>query len=233
MADTQRMSLARFSVSERQPLLLVTDDEALARLIALETQELALPMLTVDALPDDRSLADERAVILDLDSLGGMQAALYGQADAAIGICHRASALPDMLLTRVLYLLERPFPTSELRSLLGQIRYGELSMARPIDATAEERPLALLLEGETSLLCGERRIALTPKEAALMKCLLSHRGETVPRGQLAECLRTPDKTEAEDTNKIEVYLCYLRRKLEKPTGRKLITTVRGVGYRLE
>ena len=233
MADTQIMRLARFSVSERQPLLLVTDDEALCHLIELEAREIALPMLTVRELPHERSLMSEQAVILDLDSAGGMQAALYGQTDAAIGLCHSATALPDMLLARVLYLLERPFLTSELRALLGQLRRGELSVMRAVETADGEADVALSLEGETMLLCGERHITLTPKEAALMKCLLEHRGEVVTREQLRECLCTPDKQENGDTNKTEVYLCYLRRKLEKPTGRKMITTVRGVGYRLE
>ena len=35
------------------------------------------------------------------------------------------------------------------------------------------------------------------------------------------------------TNKLEVYICFLRRKIERPTGLHLITTVRGKGYRLE
>lgn len=233
MADTQMMRLARFSVSERQPLLLVTDDEALCHLIELEAREIALPMLTVRELPHERSLMSEQAVILDLDSAGGMQAALYGQTDAAIGLCHSATALPDMLLTRVLYLLERPFLTSELRALLGQLRRGELSMVRPADELDSGTDVVLSLEGEATLLCNGRRILLTPKEAVLIKCLLEHRGEVVTREQLRECLHTPDKKQTDDTNKTEVYLCYLRRKLEKPTGRKMITTVRGVGYRLE
>lgn len=233
MADAQ---MIRFSVNERQPVLLVTDDQALSHLITLEAQELALPMLTVSEPSHERPLTGAaRAVILDLDSLGGMQAALYGQTDAAIGICHSAASLPDMLLARVRYLLERPFLTSELRALLGQLRHGELSAPQSKSAShvAKGTDMALSLKDGMILRYGDLSITLTPKEAALMKCLLLHRGQVVPKEQLRACLQTSDKAAASDTNKTEVYLCYLRRKLERPTGRKLITTVRGVGYRLE
>ncbi|MBR0443133.1 MAG: winged helix-turn-helix transcriptional regulator [Clostridia bacterium] len=233
MADTQMMRPAHFSVNEISPLLLVTEDESLAHLIALEAHELALPMVTLRELPHEPSSVSGQAVILDLDCFGGMQAALYGQTDAAIGICHRASALPTMLLARVIYLLERPFATLELRTLLGRLRHGEASAMQHTNTKMAETALVMSLEGENAIRCGEHHITLTLKELALMKCLLENRGQVVSREQLRECLRTSDKSEVPHTNKTEVYLCRLRRKLEKPTGRKLITTVRGVGYRLE
>lgn len=238
MADTQITQLARFSVSERQPLLLVTDDATLEHLISLEAHELALPMLTFQELPVAYSVEETRAVVLDLDSLGGMQAALHMHADVAIGICRQASALPTMLLARVLYVLERPFATDELRALLCQMSLGgELSGIRPPTPRQPQTAtaLSLVLLDDTTLRCGEHTVTLTPKEAALMKCLLANRGKTLSREQLYECLNDPDKPSVKDSdsNKTEVYLCRLRRKLEAPTGRKLITTVRGVGYRLD
>ena len=79
----------------------------------------------------------------------------------------------------------------------------------------------MLVEGES--------LMLTPKEAMLLRCLLAHRGEVVTKQQLLECLGSA----AGASNEVEVYLCHLRRKLEKPMGRRMITTVRGAGYRLE
>ena len=238
MADTQITRLARFSVNKRQPLLLVTDDASLEHLIALEAHELAIPMLTLGELPAKYSSEDTQAVVLDLDSLGGMQAALYLHTNVAIGICRQASTLPTMLLTRVLHVLERPFATDELRALLCRISLGgELTGTRPFTPHEMQTvtPYILALIDETTLRCGEHTVTLTPKEAVLMRCLLSNRGKTLSREQLCACLNDSDKPSSEegDSNKIEVYLCRLRRKLEAPTGRKLITTVRGVGYRLE
>ena len=81
---------------------------------------------------------------------------------------------------------------------------------------------------------GERAIDLTAKEFALLEFLMLHRGECVPRGQLlAEVWQMPADAA---TNVVDVYINYLRRKLEIvdlhhcSTG--LIETVRGQGYRL-
>ena len=65
-----------------------------------------------------------------------------------------------------------------------------------------------------------------------MRCLLDHRGEIVGRDALDEALHSAGR-ESADSNKTEVYLCFLRRKIERPLGIRLITTVRGKGYRLE
>jgi len=79
-----------------------------------------------------------------------------------------------------------------------------------------------------------RIIDLTAKEFALLECLLLHRGQIVSRSQLlAEVWQT---TADSGTNVVDVYINYLRRKLDAgdlqdPHG-ALIETVRGVGYRL-
>ena len=64
----------------------------------------------------------------------------------------------------------------------------------------------------------------------MMRILMAHRGEIVSREMLESALQGEGKT---DSNKVEVYLCFLRRKIERPLGLRLITTVRGKGYRLE
>ena len=86
----------------------------------------------------------------------------------------------------------------------------------------------------TRLSRGGRAIDLTAKEYALLEFLMLHRGECVPRSQLlAEVWQMPSDSV---TNVVDVYINYLRRKLEIAdlhdcdTG--LIETVRGRGYRL-
>lgn len=227
MADTQ---ITLVPPDERSPIVLVTEDEALSCLVSLEATELALPLVCVTAI--ERELGEGRAVLLDLDSRGGLQAALHGQVDRFVGICRQTAALPTLLGTRAVHLLERPFATAELRAILCQLRSGSLPQALPMPQTFAPRGVvALSLEDESTVRCGETSVRLTPKEMAMLRCLLDQRGQTVTRAQLQTCL---DPTgESERGNEVEVYLCYLRRKLEKPIGRRLITTVRGVGYRLE
>jgi DNA-binding response OmpR family regulator len=76
-----------------------------------------------------------------------------------------------------------------------------------------------------------RAIDLTVREFALLEFLARRAGEIVPRGQLID--EVWDRAQDVSPNVVDVYVGYLRRKLERPFGRPLIHTVRGVGYRLE
>jgi len=75
-----------------------------------------------------------------------------------------------------------------------------------------------------------RDIKLTPKEFDMLHLLLRHAGETVHRNHLlSECWGSESGT---DSNLVDVYVNYLRKKVDAPGEDKLIQTVRGAGYRL-
>ena len=76
---------------------------------------------------------------------------------------------------------------------------------------------------------GKREIKLSPKELDLLQILMRRPGETVTRRQL---LRECWGTEETDSNLVDVYVNYLRRKIDALSTEKLIHTVRGAGYRL-
>ena len=76
-----------------------------------------------------------------------------------------------------------------------------------------------------------RQVELTAREFALLEYLAQHVGETVSRTQLLE--HVWDENYDGSTNVVDVYIGYLRKKLERPFGRALIRTVRGVGFLLE
>jgi two-component system OmpR family response regulator len=77
-----------------------------------------------------------------------------------------------------------------------------------------------------------RNVELTPREFALLLFLARRAGEVVPRTELLE--HVWDESEDGSTNVVDVYVGYLRRKLERPgRRRRLIRTVRGVGFMLE
>ena len=77
-----------------------------------------------------------------------------------------------------------------------------------------------------------REVELTPREFALLLFLARRAGEVVSRTELLE--HVWDDAEDGSTNVVDVYVGYLRRKLEKPfRRRRLIRTVRGVGFMLE
>jgi two-component system OmpR family response regulator len=77
---------------------------------------------------------------------------------------------------------------------------------------------------------GKREIKLSPKEFDLLFLLMRHAGETVTRQDL---LRESWGLQPEtDSNLVDVYVNYLRRKVDFPDEGKLIYTVRGSGYRI-
>ena len=75
---------------------------------------------------------------------------------------------------------------------------------------------------------GERPIVLTNKEFALLEHLMLNRGQCVSRVELLESVWNMEP--AQTTNIVDVYVNYLRRKLQDPPPGRLIRTVRGQGY---
>ncbi|GAA2711798.1 response regulator transcription factor [Actinoplanes palleronii] len=101
---------------------------------------------------------------------------------------------------------------------------------------APERP-AVLRAGDLSLDPAERRvlrgdqpIAVTPREFALLEFLMRHRGQAMTKTAIIE--NVWDAHFDGDPNIVEVYVGYLRKKIDHPFGRTAIETVRGAGYRL-
>lgn len=124
--------------------------------------------------------------------------------------------------------LKKPFSflvlVARLRSLLRRRR-------------PEERP-AVMCAGDLVLDPVEQRcwrgraeIELTPREFALLRCLMRRRGSVVRKREILD--EVWDWAFDGDSNIVEVYVGYLRRKVDAPFGRAAIRTVRGLGYRLD
>ena len=75
---------------------------------------------------------------------------------------------------------------------------------------------------------GDTEIDLTSKEYALLEYMMRHPNETLTRSMIAE--HVWDYTFDSFTNIIDVYVNYLRKKVDRDFEKKLIHTVRGVGY---
>ncbi|HTD76757.1 MAG TPA: response regulator transcription factor [Chloroflexota bacterium] len=76
---------------------------------------------------------------------------------------------------------------------------------------------------------GGRDVALSAREYALLEYLVHHAGQILTREQLAAHVWSDAEVES---NVIDVYVRYLRQKVDAPFGKSLIHTVRGVGYTL-
>jgi two-component system OmpR family response regulator len=122
--------------------------------------------------------------------------------------------------------LAKPFSFAEL---LARLR----ALAR---RPALERP-AVLESGDLRLdpatrhvWRGEEPIHLSPKEFALLETLMRRPGQVWSRFQLLE--HCWDYAYENRSNVVDVYIRYLREKIDRPFGRRSIETVRGAGYRL-
>ena len=101
---------------------------------------------------------------------------------------------------------------------------------------APERPV-VLAAGDLTLDPARRRVArgdveisVTPREFGLLEFLLRHRGDVVSKTEILAGVW--DSAYEGDPNVVEVYVSYLRRKVDAPFGRQSIETIRGMGYRL-
>lgn len=77
---------------------------------------------------------------------------------------------------------------------------------------------------------GDRTIELSPREFSLLEYLMRHPNQVLSRTQIAQHVWSFDFYG--DFKVIDVYIGYLRRKLDRDAAQSLIQTIRGVGYRI-
>jgi two-component system OmpR family response regulator len=101
---------------------------------------------------------------------------------------------------------------------------------------APERP-AILTVGDLELnparhhvTCSGTELSLTPREYGVLEFLMRHRGTVVTKDEIIRSVW--DTNYSGDDNIVEVYIGYLRRKIDSASSAHRIETVRGVGYRL-
>jgi two-component system OmpR family response regulator len=122
--------------------------------------------------------------------------------------------------------LTKPFSFAEL---LARLR----ALARRVP---QERP-SVLVAGDLRLdpatrevRRGEHEIKLSAKEFALLETFMRRPGQVLSRFQLLE--HCWDYGYENRSNVVDVYVRYLREKIDRPFGRETLETVRGAGYRL-
>ncbi len=113
--------------------------------------------------------------------------------------------------------------------LLARLRALFRRGAPPRPAVLEVGPLRLD-PGTRRLIRDDVEIRLTSREFAVLEFLMRRGGTVVAKSEILDHVWGMDF--AGDPNVVEVYVGYLRRKIDQPFGSNLIRTVRGAGYRL-
>ncbi len=123
--------------------------------------------------------------------------------------------------------LVKPFDFSELLARLNTVIRRSMGKASPIIVIDD---LSLDTNAKTATRSG-KEISLSAKEYNLLEYLALNNGRVIGRTELTEHLYD---TEFDlDSNVIDVYVNYLRNKVDKGYDRQLIVTVRGAGYVLK
>jgi DNA-binding response OmpR family regulator len=227
-----------FNALAGRHILVVEDDIALANFLV---NELQVAGFAVDSVHDGEqaltTLQDERRydlVILDLDlpKLDG------------IGLLRRVKPAQPRLRKLVLTArtriedkvkaldsgaddcLTKPFSLSELFARINALLRRDSGV---IPNYSQVGDLTLLRE-ERRVERNGRRIDLTPREFAILELMMRNAGRPVSRATLLEQVwnMPPDPS----TNIVDVYMKYVRDKVDLPGEQKLTHTIRGVGYEM-
>ncbi|HEY0306605.1 MAG TPA: response regulator transcription factor [Acidobacteriaceae bacterium] len=217
-------------------ILIVDDDVALAKFLGRELS--ALQFVTTVHHDGEAALLDAKAaahdlVILDMNmpKMDGMEflrqiRPSYPQLPVLVLTARNSTEdLVRALDSGADDFLIKPFSFLEL---LARIRSLLRRQSAPA-MSAAARVGDLVLSQEThSVTRGARSIELTLREFALLEYLMQHAGRPVSRVTL---LREVWNIDADpSTNIVDVYMKYLRDKIDVPGEAKLIRTIRGVGY---
>jgi len=219
-------------------ILLVEDDLPLANVI---TRALKEESYAIDHAPDGQEgewLAFENPydlILLDLmlprkDGLSVLKALRDGGISTPVLILTARDSTQDVVSGLDLGAddyLRKPFSLDEL---LARIRALLRRQAADLVTIIQIGPLSVNTSNKQVSRDGQA-IDLTAKEYALVEYLARHAGSVVSRTQLSEHVWDMNFDPA--SNVLDVYLGYIRNKIDKPFGYSLLKTVRGHGYMLE
>src|SRR5437016_1554282 len=126
--------------------------------------------------------------------------------------------------------LTKPFAMEEL---LARVNALLRRRNRPFENTSTQLQVA---DVTLDLIAHEARragriIELTAKEFALLEYLMRHPGQVLTRTQITDAVWRYDLDNL--SNVVDIYIHYLRDKIDQGFSRPLIKTVRGVGYKIE
>ena len=216
-------------------ILVVEDDHAINRVLQLELEHEGYAVETArDGLNGlEKALKEPDLVILDLmlPKMDGLEVCKRVRRKSRVPIIMLTAKdrIPDRIAGLDLGAddyLTKPFATEEL---LARVR-ARLREKEPADNTITYRDLVMDRDRHEVHRDG-RHINLTAKEYALLEYLLLHRNKVHTRDELFNGVWGSDFLG--DSNLIDVYIRYLRGKVDDGFPDKLITTVRGVGYTIK
>ena len=199
----------------KQQVRILCNDNSLHRLLTLLLRENGYEITAKPTSPCP--------LILDLDSA---ELPHDKKHSAIIAVCRELDTLDAHVTSKCRAVLSRPFEFSELMAAVedAATNAGKHSY---VTSRVKKAPALTLTTATRTLSCGASQVTLTPTEAAIFARLMQDRTKVVTYEQISDLLGGCA------SNKIEVHICSLRRKIAQIYPLPLIKTVRGQGYRAE
>ena len=227
-----------------QPTILVADDEAnIVTLLQIELEAEEFNVITAyDGITALKALRENPPSLALLDwNMGGI---------TGIEICQRLRetglSLPVIMITcrdeiddRVAALetgaddfISKPFNIREVIARVKALirRSNETRSGSGTEGDIIELGLLSLNSAEKTCKFNSKSLILTVREFDLLECFMRHPRQVLSRGQLIQHIWGEDYFG--DENVVDVYVRYLRKKLEATGSKRLIHTIRGVGFSL-
>src|SRR5579864_8011157 len=218
----------------KQRILVVEDDTNIARVLQLELEHegFEVEVCGDGASAIERALKQPDLIILDvlLPRIDGLEVCRRVRKHSAVPIIMLTAkdAVPDRIAgldTGANDYLTKPFSIEEL---LARIRV-QLRERDPGPRTLTVRDLTLNRDTR-EVSRAQRQINLTAKEFSLLEFLLMYPNKVHTRDEIFNSVWGSDFLG--ESNLIDVYIRYLRNKIDIGCEEKLIQTIRGVGYSL-
>lgn len=227
---------------ERPAILIVEDEQKLARILQLELEFENYETEAVDNGNTALQVIQERQwdlILLDIMLPG------FSGLEVLRRLRKTDATTPVILLTardqvhdkvRGLDLGANDYVTKpfDIEELLARIRV-HLRQNKRLQVEYETEKLSIAdltvdIQGR-EVICGKEQIELTAREFDLLVYLLKNKNIVLTREQIIEAVWGYDYYG--DTNIVDVYIRYVRQKIDKNTGQSIIQTVRGVGYTIK
>jgi DNA-binding winged helix-turn-helix (wHTH) protein len=216
-------------------VLIITKDEVFSRMLFLEISAFGAQA------HEARELSEETKREIPLCDFTVLDAELFAAETEELAELEKTQVLlfgyPEVLesvsskIAAGFRVFPRPFlVTSFLSSFFEKSDEAEFGL-RPAKRRKSAADSLILNETAHTVSYKRQTAELTGREFALLLHLVKHKGETVTRASAAQAVWGKDG--GTDTNIVDVYIRYLREKLDEKFGIKIISTVRGEGYTIK